>query len=332
MTKQTVTIIGGGAFGTALACSARRAGNDVILWARNDDVVRSINEKHINDAYLPNISLDKDIKATTDMAEALANADSALLVTPSQHLRDICKKLNPHMGPIPVAICAKGVERGTDALMSDVVAEELPQVKIGVLSGPTFAKEVAAGLPTAVTLAAHDKLAGEQLVAAVGAPTFRPYLSDDVIGVEIGGAVKNVLAIACGIVTGRKLGDNSRAALITRGLVEMSKLAMALGAKPETVMGLSGLGDLTLTCSSPQSRNMSFGIELGQGKSKQEILDSRAGVTEGVWSASSVTDLARHKNIDMPICEAINEIVTNDAEIDSTIHALLSRPFKTEAS
>ncbi len=330
MTKQTVSIIGGGAFGTALGCVARRAGNNVILWARNKNVVRDINDNQRNDAYLPNIKLDNGIKATDDMAEALKDADCALLVTPSQHLRETCKNLQSIIGPIPVAICAKGVERGTDALMSDVVAEELPQVKIGVLSGPTFAKDIALGLPAAITLAAHDKNAGQQLINAVGAPAFRPYLSDDVIGVEISGAVKNVLAIACGIVTGKQLGDSARAALITRGLVEMSRIAAAVGAKSETVMGLCGLGDLTLTCSSPQSRNMSFGIELGQGRTKQEILDSRTAVTEGVWSASSVTDLARRKGINMPICEAVNEIITNNADIDSTIEILLSRPFKTE--
>jgi len=330
MPKQTVTIIGGGAWGTALACAAKRTGNDVILWARNGNVVKSITDNQTNDIYLPNIPLVNGIAATTDLTTALKDSDSVLLVVPSQHLREICTQLKPYIGTQPVAICAKGVERGTDALMSDVVAETLPQVKIGVLSGPTFAKEVAIGLPTAVTLASHDKLAGQQLVDAIGAPTFRPYLSDDVIGTEIGGAVKNVLAIACGIVTGRQLGDNARAALITRGLAEMARLAAALGAKPETVMGLSGLGDLTLTCSSPQSRNMSFGIELGQGKSKQEILDSRNAVTEGVWSASSVTDLAHQKGINMPICEAVNDIITNGADINATIQDLLSRPFKIE--
>ena len=330
MTKQTVSIIGGGAWGTALACAARRAGNDVILWARNQNVVQNINQDQLNTTYLPDVALIDGIKATNDMADALKSADSVLLVTPSQHLRAICKQAQPFIGPIPVAICAKGVERGTDALMSDVVTTELPQVKIGVLSGPTFAKEVARGLPTAVTLACEDAQAGNQLVAAIGAPTFRPYLSDDIIGVEIGGAVKNVLAIACGIIMGRSLGDNARAALITRGLAEMGRLAAKLGAKPDTVMGLSGLGDLTLTCSSPQSRNMSFGILLGQGQSKQEILDSRNAVTEGVWSASSVTDLAHKVGVNMPICEAVNQIVTNNADIDETIEILLARPFKPE--
>lgn len=327
---EHVTVIGGGAWGTALACAVLRAGSTVSLWARNAEVVAALNEGRGNPIYLPEIALPDGIRATTDMAEALAPATVVLLVVPSQHLRGIAEQMQPHMGAIPLALCSKGVERSTGALMSDVAADALPQARVAVLSGPTFAAEVAKGLPTAVTLASQDADTARQLVDAIGAPTFRPYASDDVIGAEIGGAVKNVLAIACGIITGRRLGENARAALITRGLSEISRLGTALGGRRETVHGLSCMGDLTLTCSSPQSRNMSFGIELGQGRKVADILAERRSVTEGVWSAASVTDLAASLGVEMPICEAINRIVTHDADIDETISGLLNRPFRVE--
>ncbi len=328
--KQTVGVIGAGAWGSALAAAARHADNDVILWSRNQRVVNDINNDLINHIYLPDIKLPQGIKATNDISSLFDNADSILLVIPSQNLRQICQQIKPFIGELPLAICAKGVERGTGALMSDITTEILPDAKIAILSGPTFAKEVAKGLPAAVTLAAKDKIAGEKLINAIGSAKFRPYLSDDIIGVEIGGAVKNILAIACGIVTGRRLGDNARAALITRGLSEMARLGIMLGGKIETIMGLSGLGDLSLTCSSPQSRNMSFGIELGQGKSVKDILNTRIAVTEGVFSALSVNELAIKLDIEMPICHAVKQIISDEANIDDSINKLLSRPFSSE--
>ncbi|RED48108.1 NAD(P)H-dependent glycerol-3-phosphate dehydrogenase [Aestuariispira insulae] len=330
MKANSVAVIGGGAFGTALACVARKAGNDVCIWARNQTVVADINEGRGNPLYLPDVSLESGITATTDMAEALEGAQAVLLVVPSQHLREIAERMAPHASGKAVALCSKGVERSTGKLMSEVAAQCLPDSGIAVLSGPTFARELALGLPGAVTLAATEEWVQNTILQTVGIPTFRPYVSNDVVGAEIGGAVKNVLAIACGIVTGRNLGENARAALVTRGLAEVMRLAVKLGARAETVMGLSGLGDLTLTCNSPQSRNMSFGIELGRGRTVAEILAERRAVTEGVWSAESVCDLADKLKVDMPICQAVNRIVSLDADIEKTISDVLNRPFRQE--
>lgn len=329
---EHVAVIGGGAWGTALACAARRAGNDVVLWARNAQVVDDINNGIGNPLYLPDVALDAGIRATTNMAEALEDAFAILLVVPSQHMRDVIAPVADFCAGRPVALCSKGVERSTGMLMSEVAEACLPDAEVAVLSGPTFAREVALGLPTAVTLAAEKTWVQDAVLKAVGLPTFRPYVTDDVIGAEVGGAVKNVLAIACGIVTGRELGENARAALVTRGLAEVMRLSEKLGGRAETIMGLSGMGDLTLTCNSPQSRNMSFGIELGKGRSVQEILDERRAVTEGVWSAESVTALARKHGVEMPICEAVNAIVTGNADIDATIQTLLNRPFRAEGA
>ena len=331
MTANKVAVIGGGAFGTALACVAGKAGNEVRIWARNETVVADINAGRGNPLYLPDVPLDQGISATSDMVEALSGAAAVLLVVPSQHLREIALMMAPHAAGKAVALCAKGVERSTGQLMSEVAGECLPDSGIAVLSGPTFAREVAMGLPGAVTLAATEKWIQDAILKAVGIPTFRPYVSDDVIGAEVGGAVKNVLAIACGVVTGRNMGESARAALVTRGLAEVMRLTAKLGGRAETVMGLSGLGDLTLTCNSPQSRNMSFGIELGRGRTVEEILAERRAVTEGVWSAESVCALAEKLKVEMPICQAVRRIVSGDADIDEAINALLSRPFRSEA-
>ncbi|MTI11226.1 NAD(P)H-dependent glycerol-3-phosphate dehydrogenase [Curvivirga aplysinae] len=327
MTALKTTVIGGGAWGTALACASRRAGSDVILWARNTQVVEDINEGRGNPLYLPETRLDAGICATGDMKEALAAAEVILLVVPSQHMRKVAEEMAPYVAGKAIALCCKGVEQATGALMHEVAQEVMPEAHIAILSGPTFASEVAIGLPTAVTVASRHEASRELIMKAVAAPTFRPYPTDDLVGAEIGGAVKNVLAIACGIVTGRELGENARAALVTRGLAEVMRLGEKLGAKSETLMSLCGLGDLALTCNSPQSRNMSFGIELGKGRSVETILAERRAVTEGVWSATSVTDLARRLDVDMPICEAVNRIVTDGADIGETIRQLLNRPF-----
>jgi glycerol-3-phosphate dehydrogenase (NAD(P)+) len=321
---QRLLVVGGGAWGTALAATARRAGRDVVLWAREKEVVEAINRQHENPFFLAGIRLDPAIRATDSLDEP---ADAVLLVVPAQHLRAVATQL----GPRPrVLLCAKGIERTTLATMTEVAAEAIPQARLAVLSGPTFAIEVANGLPTAVTLAAGDLSVAKSFIAALGTRTFRPYLSDDPIGAEIGGAVKNVLAIACGIVVGRSLGDNARAALITRGLAEMVRLAVAKGGKAETLMGLSGLGDLVLTCTALQSRNHSLGVALGEGQPLDKILAGRRSIAEGVESAAAIAALAARVGVEMPITAAVEAILHRGAEIDGTIEKLLSRPFRTE--
>lgn len=328
---QRYGIIGGGAWGTALASVLRRAGRDVVIWAREPEVIAAINRDHANPLFLPGIALDPGIAATADLAAAAA-ADALLLVAPAQHLRGLATALAPHLAAsVPLVICAKGIEEQSGALMSEVVAAIMPAAPLAVLSGPTFAAEVARGLPTAVTLAAHDAALGRRLIAAMGTREFRPYLSGDVAGAQIGGAVKNVMAIACGIIMGRGLGDNARAALITRGLAEMVRLACAKGGKAETLMGLSGLGDLTLTCSSTQSRNHALGVALGKGEKLADFLAARRSVAEGVSSAAAAAALARRLDVDMPIVFAVEAILHHGAKIDDAIDALLTRPFKEEA-
>jgi len=325
-------IIGAGAWGTALAATLRRAGRDVTIWAHNPDLAASINADHENKKHLAGIAIDPAIKATHDFA-AFAKVDVLLFATPAQRLRGIAESIAPHIGhTTPILITSKGIELGTTKMMSDVVAEALPQRPLAILSGPCFAAEVARGLPTALTLAVKDKKLGQQLAEAIATPSFRPYLTDDVVGAELGGAIKNVLAIACGIVTGKNFGDNARAALITRGLAEMIRLGTALGGRAETLMGLSGLGDLVLTCSSPQSRNMSLGIALGQGQSLQAILASRTSVAEGVSTAAAATALATARQVDMPIVVAVDAVLNRQATLDKTITDLLSRPLKAEGA
>lgn len=329
-TFDRLGVIGAGAWGTALAATVRRAGRDTMLWSREPHIVAAILDSRENAGFLPGVTLPEGIRATTDPAVAVA-VDAVLLVVPSQFLRSVCAMLAPHWrSGVPAVICAKGVETGSLELMTEVVADVLPQAPQAVLSGPTFAAEVARGLPTAVTLACRDAALGAALVAAIGTPTFRPYLTDDVVGAEIGGAVKNVLAIACGVVQGRGLGDNARAALITRGLAEIMRLAVRMGGRQETLMGLSGLGDLILTASSTQSRNYSLGLALGKGEALADILARRSAVTEGVASAASVVGLARRQGIEMPIAEAVNGILHEGAGLDDTIASLLARPFKSE--
>jgi len=276
---QMIGIVGAGAWGTALAAAARRAGRDVVLWAREPELAQEINRSGRNTLFLPGIQLD-GVLATSDLAD-LARCQVLLLVVPAQYLRGACRNLREHVpSSLPVVLCAKGVELTSGLLMSEVVKQELAQVKLAVLSGPTFASEVGRGLPTAITLAAADPVLAQSLASALGGPYFRPYVTDDVIGAEMGGAVKNVLAIACGVVEGRGLGDNARAALITRGLAELTRLTVARGGRATTCMGLSGLGDLILTASSLQSRNYSLGALLGQGRALADILAERRSVTE----------------------------------------------------
>jgi glycerol-3-phosphate dehydrogenase (NAD(P)+) len=327
-----VAVVGAGAWGSALACVSRRAGNDTMLWAREPGLADTINATRENDLYLPGVTLTDGIRATGDIATALDGAEAVLLVVPAQFLRVTATAMRPALPPgTPVTLCAKGVEQGTQALMSEVLAETLPDAVPVVLSGPTFAREVALELPTAVTLAVADAAVGERMIATIGLPRFRPYLTDDVVGAEIGGAVKNVLAIGCGIVAGMKLGDNARAALITRGMAEITRLAIAKGGRPETLMGLSGLGDVTLTCNAMQSRNFSLGVALGEGRSLRDILAERRAVTEGVFSAESVVALARQMGVDMPISQAVDQVVNHGADLGETIRGLLARPFARES-
>jgi glycerol-3-phosphate dehydrogenase (NAD(P)+) len=324
-------VIGAGAWGTALAQVCARAGLRVTLQAREPEVVESIAARRENTLFLPGVVLEPEIAAVSDMA-GLASCDLILAVAPAQHLRSALKALAPHLrSGVPVVLCAKGVEQGTLKLMSEVAAEVLPAAPLAVLSGPSFAGEVARGLPTAVTLACEDEALGRRIIEAIAIPAFRPYLAADMIGAEAGGAVKNVLAIACGIVEGKGLGRSAHAALITRGFAELTRLAMALGAKAETVAGLCGLGDLVLTCSSPQSRNMSVGLALGRGMTLQEALAGKLSVAEGVASAPAVRDLAARLGVEMPICQAVAAILAGEAEVDAAIAGLLSRPLKSEA-
>ncbi len=328
---QRIGIIGAGAWGTALALAARRAGRDAVLWAYESEVVAAINKEHVNPMYLPGIGLDPEIRATGDLADA-AQADAVLLCAPAQHLRGLCRSLAPSWAAgTPAVICAKGIETHTGALLTEVVAETLPGAIPAVLSGPTFAIEVARNLPSAVTLAAADPAVAEALAAALGTPRLRIYTATDLVGVEIGGAVKNVLAIACGIVGGRQLGDNAKAALITRGLAEIVRLGLAKGAQMATLMGLAGIGDLTLTCNAMQSRNYSLGVALGRGEKLADILAGRRSVAEGVSTAASVVELAVRLGVDMPICAAVDAVLNRNADLDETIAGLLSRPFRPES-
>jgi glycerol-3-phosphate dehydrogenase (NAD(P)+) len=328
MALQSVGIVGAGAWGTALAVTAHRARRDVLIWAYEPKTAADINEKHLNEVYLPGIKLDPAIKATTRLAEVAAR-DMVLLVTPTQNLREIASELAPHVGK-PVVICSKGIEQATGKLPSEIVAELMPDVVVAVLSGPSFAAEIDKKFPAAVTLATAEEPQGRALAHALSHPPFRCYWSDDVVGAEIGGAVKNVYAIAAGIVAGKKLGSSAHAALVTRGFAEMTRFGTALGARRETLIGLSGLGDLVLTCGSPQSRNMSLGIELGKGRSVKEVLDKRLTVTEGVYTASAVVELAAARGIDMPIAQAVHAVISGLATVDEAIEALLARPLRAE--
>ncbi len=327
---QTIGIIGAGAWGTALALVAARTGKNVVLWAREPEVVASIREKKENVPFLPGVTLSGNIRPTADMTEALKESSAVLLTLPAQHLREICASLAPVWPDgLPAVICSKGIEQKTGALMSEILADVLPQAPVAVLSGPTFAHEAALERPTAVTLACTDERLGENLVEALGTLSFRPYYSPDIISVQIGGAVKNVMAIAAGIVEGKKLGDNARAALITRGLAEISRLAEAMGGNPKTLMGLSGLGDLVLTANSTQSRNFTVGVALGEGRTLNDVLKDRNSVAEGVYTASAVLERAAKAGVEMPICEGLQRIFEG-TPVDNVLHTLLSRPFRAE--
>lgn len=330
---KNITVIGGGAWGTALATAACRAKCSTTLFAREAEIVDAINAGEGNPVFLPNVSLSKDIRATADLSDAVKDADALLLVVPAQFLRATAKALSDITpAHVPIVLAAKGIEQGTLTLMSEIIEETMPEHSMAAISGPSFAAEVARGLPVALTLACADNVLGQKLINALASPMFRIYQSDDVIGAEIGGAVKNVLAIACGIVEGRGLGDNARAALITRGLAELMRLGHVKGASTGTMMGLAGLGDLVLTCNAMQSRNFSFGHALGQGKSVAKILASRVAVTEGVTSSTSVKELADKLNVEMPISASVHAIIHENKDIDVVIAELMERPRRAETT
>ncbi|MDG2043877.1 MAG: NAD(P)-dependent glycerol-3-phosphate dehydrogenase [Maricaulis sp.] len=329
---NTIGVLGAGAWGTALAQTAASAGRSVILWSFEQDVADVINKQHENTIYLPDVALHESIDAVTALTD-LDACDAVLAVAPAQHLRRVLEGFAPFAPRgIPIVLCAKGIEQSSLQLMTDVLAETIPSAIPAVLSGPSFAIDTSKGLPTAVTLACEDEAIGNGLIQALGTPRFRPYLATDLTGAEVGGAVKNVLAIACGISEGRDLGKSAHAALISRGFAEMVRLGMALGGQRETLSGLCGLGDLVLTCSSPQSRNMSCGLALGRGVHLDDIMSSRRAVTEGVASAPAVVELAKRHGVEMPICEAVDHILAGRVSVEDAIEGLLNRPFTLETA
>jgi glycerol-3-phosphate dehydrogenase (NAD(P)+) len=329
MAYQSVGIIGAGAWGTALAIVAQRAGRDVLIWAHEPETVSAINERHCNEVFLPGVTLDPSIEATDRFGEA-ATRDIVLMVTPAQHFRAIARNLQPFVRKgQPLVICSKGIEQATGKLLSQIAGEELPAT-VTVLSGPSFASDVAAGRPAAVTLATAEEDLGRALSHALSHPPFRCYWSNDPTGAEIGGAVKNVYAIAAGIVVGKALGASAHAGLVTRSFAEMARFAVALGAKLETLIGLSGLGDLVLTGGSPQSRNRSLGVALGKGKSLEAALAGRPTVTEGVATAAAMVEIAGERGIELPIAEAVHTVLSGRTTVDAAIEALLARPLRSE--
>jgi glycerol-3-phosphate dehydrogenase (NAD(P)+) len=328
MNYERLAVIGGGAWGTALAQVVATGGRDTLLWAREPEVVETVNSAHENRVFLAGQKLDPAIRATADLGE-LADCDAWLVVTPAQHMGAVLAAA-PASGK-PLVLCSKGIDERSGQLLHDVARQACPQAPVAALSGPSFAKEVAAGLPTAVTLAAEDKALGEALRERIALPSFRIYLSDDLIGAEIGGAVKNVLAIACGVVAGKGLGENARAALIARGFAEMTRFGLDLGARRETLAGLSGLGDLVLTCSSTSSRNFSLGKGIGEGRSAAEMLADRRTVAEGAFTAPVLARLAEERGIDMPIVAAVDGLLAGRYTVNEVLEQLLARPPRAEA-
>jgi glycerol-3-phosphate dehydrogenase (NAD(P)+) len=321
-----IGVIGGGAWGTAIAQAMAAGGGSVTLWAREPEVVAAINGTHENPTFLPGIPLAPAIRATGDLA-ALAGAEAVFVVTPAQHMRAVLAGLPE--SDAPLILCSKGIEAGSLKLLHQVAGEAIPNTPVAVMSGPTFAHEVARGLPTAVTLAVPDLDLYLPLADRLARGNLRPYGTDDVVGAEIGGAVKNVLAIACGVVEGAGLGQNARAALIARGFAEMTRFGLARGARAETLAGLSGLGDLVLTCSSTSSRNFSLGVGLGRGERAAELLADRRTVAEGAFTAPVLVEAAREAGVDMPVTEAVHRLLEG-APVATVIEALLARPLRAE--
>ena len=327
MAAGPIAVVGAGAWGTALANAAALAGNAVTLWSRDAGAAARMQASRDNAASLPGVALHASVSVTAN-AKDLAGAGAVLLVVPAQAIRAATAALPPLASGVPLVICAKGIERGSGSFLSDVVAETRPGAAVAVLSGPSFAADVARGLPTAVALSARDGAVAERLAAALTGPTFRVYHGTDVRGVEIGGAAKNVLAIACGAVSGRGLGESARAALTARGFAELMRFAAACGARPETLMGLSGLGDVVLSCASAQSRNFAFGERLGRGVPAAEAAGGK--LVEGAFTAGVLVALARRRRVEMPVAEAVDAILSGHLGIDAAVEALMGRPVKAE--
>ena len=325
---MTVAVIGAGAWGTALATMLAANGRPVMLWARDAAQAAAIEASRDNARYLPGVRLADGVRATGDLSQC-ADADIVLLAVPTQALRATLQLVRPALRrDATLVLCAKGIERGSGDFPAEIAAQECPGRSIAVLSGPSFAADVARGLPTAVTLACSDEDRARTLCASIGAKTFRPYASTDVRGVEVGGAAKNVLAIACGIADGRALGASARAALTARGFAELSRFGAALGARPETLTGLSGLGDLLLTCGSPQSRNFALGVAIGQGANPASAIQQR--LAEGAWTAPVLAAVARAKSVAMPIVDAVDAILAGRSDVADAIEGLLARPYRAE--
>ena len=322
-----IAIIGGGAWGTALAFVAAQAGRPVTLWARESGVVDSINQRHQNEIFLPGIALPKSIRATQNLADA-ARTQALLIVVPAQHLRAVLTDLAPSDGT-PVMLCAKGIERGSAMLLTEILSETIPGAAPAILSGPSFAHDVAVGLPTAVTIAARLPIA-RALQATLAHAQFRPYVSDDVTGVALGGAAKNVYAIACGVADGLGLGESARAALLTRSFAELTRLGEALGARAETLMGLSGLGDLVLTASSPSSRNFAFGRQLGRGTTLATLRSPGTPLAEGVETAPALVARAHRHGVELPIAETVAAILDGVLTPAAALERLMRRPLGPE--
>jgi glycerol-3-phosphate dehydrogenase (NAD(P)+) len=330
MTLQRIAVIGAGAWGTALAVLAQRAGRDVTLFVRRAELAAELHAERENRRYLPGEAIAESIRIETALARALA-ADAVVYAQPAQHFRAFCRAAAPLWRGAILVIAAKGIELQTGLLLHEIAAAELPGVRTVVLSGPSFAAEAAMGSATAVALAGTDSDAVEALMAALAEGWFRPYGSDDPVGVEVAGAAKNVLAIACGIVMGKGLGENARAALMTRGLAEVTRLAVAKGGRAETIMGLAGIGDLILTCTSMKSRNTSLGYELGRGTRLADILAARHSVSEGIATAAAIVALAGRIGVEVPVAAATDRILNDRSRIDAEIGALLARPLRHES-
>jgi glycerol-3-phosphate dehydrogenase (NAD(P)+) len=327
-----VSIIGAGAWGTALALAASRAGLQATLWSISLDEVETINQRHENVYRLPGIALDPSLYATMDPEEA-SQADLLILAPPAQFMRSTCETFRTIIPPhISLIIASKGIEDGTSLLMSEVIHAHFPQNPLLILSGPSFASDVAKKLPTAVALAAENLALSQKVASLLSSPYFRLYASEDIIGTQVGGACKNIIAIACGIIEGRDLGDNARAALVTRGLNEIARLGCAMGGKLETFLGLSGVGDITLTSLSSQSRNKSFGLALGRGTPLDELLSNKKTLTEGVHTVSGTVTLAKKFQVDMPITFALNDLLNEGGDMETLIENLLTRPLRAEAA
>jgi len=318
-----IAVIGGGAFGTAMACVVRRSGHEVMLWAREPEVAASINQEALNPLFLPGVRLPAGIRATFDLAAACKGAELLLLAPPAQHMRATAQRLAPLLAPAtPVVSCSKGLERASLALMPEVLADALPRARVAILSGPSFAREIAADLPCGVALASVDLALARRLAALIANPRFGVQPNDDPVGTAIGGLMKNVVAIASGLLAGRKLGENARATLVTLGLAEATRLGLAKGARRGTFDGLAGIGDMMLTANSLQSRNTSLGFALGEGKTLAEVLGVRKEVTEGVFSSGAVATLARKLGVTLPICAAVDELLNHGASVDATVARL----------